>query len=432
MSPRTTSATTVDGGAGGSATPQSTASPVSYPTADLVQCPFPFFEQVRHDCPVARDPERGHFLVFRHEDVSAVLSAPDTFRATPHDGHGGPLSYEGGRMLGHVDGDVHTAMRRMFSRPLTPGRLKGWRVEVGEIVDALIDGFERDGEVEFVEGFAAPIPALVLCRLISIPGDTEDYALVRSWTRMLIEAAERQLPAEALAVGNLHAFLAELVERRSSEPGDDVLSELISLQRERDGVLDVPQIVTLASELVAGGIITTAQLIANAMMLLLRHPDQLADIRATPALIPAMLEEALRVESPVQSKHRWAARDATINGVDVPAGSDVLLIYASGNRDEERFPDPDRFDVQRPMRTLKRHLAFGLGEHFCLGAPLARMEATIAFERLFARLPNLRLADPGQTEFPMFDSYHFRSVRTLRVAFDVQAPDPHPSTQEST
>ena len=144
----------------------------------------------------------------------------------------------------------------------------------------------------------------------------------------VIEAAERQLPAEALAVGNLHAFLAELVERRSNEPGDDVLSELISLQRERDGVLDVPQIVTLASELVAGGIITTAQLIANAMMLLLRHPGrELADIRATPALIPAMLEEALRVESPVQSKHRWAARDATINGVDVPAGSDVAAPY---------------------------------------------------------------------------------------------------------
>lgn len=335
-------------------------------------------------------------------------------------------------MLGHVDGDVHTAMRRMFSRPLTPGRLKGWRLEVSAIVDALIDGFEADGEVEFVEGFAAPIPALVLCRLISIPGDSEDYALVRGWTRMLIEAAERQLPAEALAVGNLHRFLEELVERRSAEPGEDVLSELISLQRERDGALDVPQIVTLASELVAGGIITTAQLIANAMMLLLRHPDQLALVTAEPALIPAMLEETLRLESPVQSKHRWAAHDATINGTEIPAGSDVLLIYSSGNRDDQRFHDPDQFDVRRPMRTLKRHLAFGLGEHFCLGAPLARMEATIAFERLFARLSDLRLADPGQTDFPMFDSYHFRSVKTLRVAFDARATSTHPSTQEST
>lgn len=403
---------------------------VTYPAGELVQCPFPFFDEARRDCPVARDPIRGHYLVFRHEDVSAVLSAPETFRATPHDGHGGPLSYEGGRMLGHVDGDIHTAMRKLFSRPLTPGRLKAWRTEVAEIVDALIDGFEGAGEVEFVEQFAAPIPALVLCRLISVPGDSEEYGLVRGWTRMLIEAAERRLPAESLAVGNLHAFLAELVERRSVEPGEDVLSELIALQRERDGDLDRAQIVTLASELVAGGIITTAQLIANAMMLLLRHVDQLARVQAEPALIPAMLEEALRLESPVQSKHRWTLTDTSINGTEIPAGSDVLLIYASGNRDEERFPDPDRFDVDRPLRTLKRHLAFGLGEHFCLGAPLARMEATIGFERLFARLSGLRLADPDQTEFPMFDSHHFRSVKTLRVAFDPRSVSAPPSTEK--
>jgi cytochrome P450 len=395
-----------------------TASEVAYPTADLVQHPFPFFAEERERHPVSRDP-RGHYLVFRHEDIAAALQQPDVFRCAPHDGHGGPLAYEGGRMLGHVDGPAHTVMRRMFTRPLTPGRLKAWRDEVQAIADSLIDRFDPAGTVEFVEAFAAPIPALVLCRLISVSGESEEYQLVRGWTRSLIEAAERRVPAEQLAVGGLHGFLAELVQQRSAQPGEDVLSELIGLQREQEGELDLGQIVTLASELVAGGIITTAMLIANAMMLLLRNPDQLERVQNDSSLILPMLEETLRLESPVQSKHRWTSQDVVLGGTKIPAGSDVLLVYASGNRDEERFADAERFDVDRPPRTLKRHLGFGLGEHFCLGAPLARMEATIAFERLLARLTNFRLTDPSQNDFVMFDSYHFRSIRTLHVSFDL-------------
>lgn len=399
-----------------SATDQTTPE-VDYPTADLVQCPFPFFAQERERHPVSRDP-RGHYLVFRHEDIAAALQQPELFRCAPHDGHGGPLAYQEGRMLGHVDGDVHTVMRKMFTRPLTPGRLKTWRAEVEAIVDSLIDRFEPAGMVEFVDAFAAPIPALVLCRLISISGDSEEYELVRGWTRSLIEAAERRVRAERLAVGGLHGFLAELVRQRAEDPGDDVLSELIGLQREQEGELNLGQIVTLASELVAGGIITTAMLIANAMMLLLRNPDQLGRVQSDSGLILPMLEETLRLESPVQSKHRWTSQDVVLGGMKIPAGSDVMLVYASGNRDEERFPDGERFDVDRPSRVLKRHLGFGLGEHFCLGAPLARMEASIAFERLFARLGNFRLTQPSRDDFVMFDSYHFRSVRTLRVSFD--------------
>ena len=219
------------------------------------------------------------------------------------------------------------------------------------------------------------------------------------------------------AVGHLHAIVAKIVQARAQTPGEDIISELVEGARARG--IDSDQLVTLGSELIAGGIITTAQLISNAMMLLLRNADQLDAVRTNPKLIAPMLDETLRLESPVQSKFRRATRDVEIAGVKVAAGSNILLVLAAGNRDPTRFPGPRPLSTcSGPRSTLKRHFGFGLGAHFCLGAPLARTEARIAFEHLLPRLPRPSRLDDARNDFSVYNSSHFRAVKELTLLFE--------------
>jgi cytochrome P450 len=178
-------------------------------------------------------------------------------------------------------------------------------------------------------------------------------------------------------------------------------------------------LVTICTELLSGGVVTTAQMMVNAMLLLLENPEQMAPVRADFSLIPWMFEEALRVESPVQSLTRVCVADCEIGGVKIPAGAKVLMVFGSANRDPERFPYADTFDVSRPHDQLKAHFGFGSGRHFCLGAPLARREGEIAFQHLFGRLGQIRLAE-GRNDFRHIASTHFRALRSLYLEFDRQ------------
>jgi cytochrome P450 len=396
-----------------------------YPSAELVECPYPFFDRVRQEEPVRLDPETGIYQLFRHEDILFVLRHGEIF---PHTGvdTGGGISYEGVPMISATGPPEHTAMRRLAFGPFKPGRLKSYEPMIAEFASHLIDRFVDRGGVELVEEFAIPLPALVTCRLMGLPEEGPDFDFIVD--RMSMKSSDKPgVTDQGLGLSEhghrrrrrdgIHEYMRDALLERYGQPGDDILSELVRDQVQRDGAFNLPYLVTICTELLSGGVVTTAQMIVNAMLLLLENPEQMAKVRADHSLIPWTFEETLRVESPVQSLTRICVADCELSGVKIPAGSTVLMVFGSANRDPERFPDPDRFDVERSRDQLKMHFGFGHGRHFCLGAPLARREGEIAFRHLFTRLGEIRLAE-GKNDFRHIASTHFRALRSLHLEFD--------------
>jgi cytochrome P450 len=400
------------------ATPDGAAM-VEYPSTKLIDCPYPFFDEARVEHPVARSATTGEFLVFGHKEIAHVLRRTDIFSSVFPEGRPN-FDYHGATMISAYDPPEHKTIRSFAYRPVTPGRLKGYEPIARRVAEQLVDTFADRGTVEIVRDFAAPLPAQFMCTLMNLPTEGDEYLKILSYwggngtgVTGSIDATEEE---KAERSNYRNEYIAGKLRERHEEPGEDILSELVQAQIERDGEFDLPYLVPISNELLAGGIITTAQLIGSAMALLLRHPDQLAAMISDRKGISRMLEETLRCESPVQSQDRIAARDTELGGVKIPAGSRVLAVLSSGNRDDTVFEDPERFDTSRPMSTLKRHYAFGYGAHFCLGAPLARLEATVAFNTLFDRLENFRLAQPEELNYA--PTTHFRAITELQVAFD--------------
>jgi cytochrome P450 len=263
------------------------------------------------------------------------------------------------------------------------------------IADELIDRFIGRGEADFRTEFAERLPRRVSMEILGMP--VEDEPKFAEWfggqgprgTRL---ASPEEQERETQNKRNLADYMKAFIVERAERPADDYLSALAAAQVERDGKLDVPYLVTEAVGLFGAAVGTTMHFLSNSMLLLLQHPDELGALRDDSTRMRAFLEEALRTESPVQWSSRVAAVDTELHGVPIPAGTNVLLVWGSGNRDPEKFEDPERFWVGRPS-VAKHHLAFGYGMHMCIGAPLARLEAQISFEQLLSRLRNLRLAD---------------------------------------
>jgi cytochrome P450 len=387
-----------------------------YPSLELNECPYPFFERALEQAPVYQDRESGVFLVFRHADIQFVLRRSDLFA-----GVNGSVSYSGCPMISATEPPDHKPLRDLAYRPFTPKRLREYTPMVLRHTTALIDRFVDHGEVELVDQFAVPLPGLVICELMGLPTEGDEFESILD--RMSLRAPDHSRGKLAIGTTTLeplartHEQLKQVILERHEQPGDDILSEIVAAHVAKDGELNLELMVTVATELLAGGILTTAQMIANGTMLLLQHPDQLEKVRSDSSRIPRLLEETLRFESPVQSRSRQALVDVEVGGVQIPAGSEVLVVNAAGSRDPRRFPDADRFDVDRPRDQLKDHFGFGYGIHFCLGAPLARLEGGIAFEHLLTRLPNLRFA-PGKNDFRHIERTHFRAVRRLHLEFD--------------
>ena len=391
-----------------------------YPSTELIECPYPHFDRAREETPVYFEESTQMFVVYRHEDIMFVLSHPEVFPHQPINDNG--IMFGDVPLISSVGPPEHTAMRRLAFEPLKPERLKSYEPLIAEISDSLIDAFIAEGSLEFVEQFAIPLPARVICRLMDFPEEGPDFQLIVDSLSM--KSADKPGTSD-VGIGfdrgakrtGIHDFIRDALESRQTNPGDDILSQILQTQIARDGSLNMPLLMTICTELAAGGVITTAQMMGNALMLLLQHQEQMAKVRADHKLIPWVLEESLRLEAPVQSEPRISVSDATVGGVDIPAGSTVLVVLGSGNRDPERFTEPERFDVDRSRDQIKAHLGFGYGMHFCLGAPLARLEGTIGFRRLFDRLGEIRLA-PGRNDFAHIASTHFRALRWLQIDFD--------------
>jgi cytochrome P450 len=393
----------------------SAAEPTVYPSK-RAECPYGLYARMRAEQPVYEDTEARSYIVWKHEDIAHVLANPDEFPVLEVDDNPAKhaLTYEGMHHLGLQNPPDHGPMRQFLSRPFTPGRIRGYIPMITATADRLIDGFIERGEAEFVGEFGYPLPASVICQLLGLPGEGEIFDFVKRWSTIFVAASD----ASVADIPAMHIFIREQLVERYAEPRDDVMSEMVRVQVERDGELDLRYLVTLATELVAGGVLTTGQVIAHSLLLLLENPEEMGKVRGNASLIPPMFEEALRLELPIQYRDRVTTKDVELSGVKIPAGARLWLVYASGSRDEARFDEAEKFVVDRPNRDLKGHFGFGYGAHFCLGAPLARLEGRIAFERLFDRIGEIRLAEGHVPRHLDSDRQLFRGLEELHIEFE--------------
>lgn len=358
---------------------------------DLVADPYPAFRQWRAERPVSRPHERL-FVLSRFEDCEAVLAdasfGHDDSRSRV--GAGGNSGKVNARSFLAMNPPDHTRLRRLVARAFTPSRVRGLAPHIEAIVDKLLDGL--DERFDLVEQLALPLPVEVISELLGVaPGDR---AHLVAWSAALTRALDPGFlvpegeRAHQLAARDAFAgYLRSLVSSRRRAPGDDLMSALVQVHDEGDALSEDELISTCMLLLVAGHE-TTRGLIGAGVLALLRHPGELARLQDEPQLVERAVEEVLRYDPPVQLIAREALRDSEVAGTTIPAGAFVLLLLGAANRDDAQFEDPDRFDVSRDAR---RHLTFGHGIHFCLGAPLARLEASVALRRLLPKLSQLRI-----------------------------------------
>jgi cytochrome P450 len=274
--------------------------------------------------------------------------------------------------------------------------VESMRPRIEAIVDELLAEITPRGEMDLLTDYAAPLPIIVIAELLGMP--PEDRVQLRSWSDRMatfIDGTIRDagIPEAAVAADAMCAYMESIIEQRRREPKDDLISALVSAREEKDQLSDDELLATIGLILGAGHE-TTTNLIGNGVLALLRHPDQLAKLRREPELIETAVEELLRFDSPVQATSRIPIRDIEVRGVAIPAGREIGLYLGSANHDPEVFPDPEVLDI---TRDDGRHLSFGHGIHFCLGAALARLEGQIAIRALAERLPGLKLASSDLT-----------------------------------
>ncbi|OIK03200.1 cytochrome P450 family protein [Streptomyces monashensis] len=366
---------------------------------DLVSHPYDVYRRLRATAPVHRitGPDgTAAWLVTRYEDVRAALADP---RLSLDKRHASAGAYKGFSLPPALDANLlnmdppdHTRIRRLVGRAFTPRRVQQLRGPVRRTADELLDSLGPHGSTDLVASYAAPLPVTVICDLLGVPaGHRPDF---RIWTDALVAPDPARPEAAKEAVVAMLGFFTGLLAAKRAQPADDLLSDLIAVRDEGDR-LSEDELMSLAFLILFAGYENTVQLIGNAVLALLQHPDQLAALREDPARIPAAVEELVRFEGPaLLGIRRFPVEDVTIAGVTIPAGETVWVSPAAANRDPERFPDPDRLDLSRDATG---HLALGYGIHYCLGAPLARAEVEIALAALLERFPELALAEGDPT-----------------------------------
>jgi cytochrome P450 len=365
------------------------------PADGLLEHPYDVYRRLRETAPVHRitGPDgTPAWLVTRYEDARAALADPrlslDKRHATAGTYQGFSLPPALDANLLNMDPPDHTRVRRLVGRAFTPRRIERLRAPIRETADRLLDALGTEGTADLVAAYAAPLPITVICDLLGIPeGGRRDF---REWTDTLIAPDPAHPGAAKEAVVAMLGFFTRLLADKRAEPADDLLSDLIAV-REKGDRLSEDELMSLAFLILFAGYENTVQLIGNAVLALLQHPDQLAALRRDPGQVAGAVEEFARFETPGSlAIRRFPVEDVTIAGVTVPAGETVWVSLASANRDPARFPDPDRLDL---ARDTSGHLPLGHGIHYCLGAPLARAETEIAVAALLERFPVLALTD---------------------------------------
>jgi cytochrome P450 PksS len=385
--------------------------------------PFPLYARLRREAPVSRhmEPDRKVpvWLVTRYKDAVEVLRHPRLVkdpRALTDEARSryfrleelSPLSQH---MLS-ADPPNHTRLRSLVSKVFTPRRVEELRPRIEAICQQLLDTAQPQGSVDLLDAYAFPVPITVIAELLGVP--LEDQHQFREWTGALVNPrGHGGVEGQRKAGMQFITYFQELIARRRGDPRDDLLSGLMAVEEQGDR-LNPLELVAMLFLLLLAGHETTVNLIGNGMWALLKHPEQFERLRADPSLIDSAVEEMLRYASPVEtSTSRFTVEELELFGQRIPAGELVSASLLSANHDPEQFPEPERFDI---TREPNRHIAFGFGSHFCLGAPLARLEATLAINALLARLPRLCFAtDPATLQWR--ESALIRGLKQFPVAF---------------
>ncbi len=396
-------------------------------TDGLLTHPYAVYDRLRDTAPVHRvtGPDGSPaWLVTRYDDVREALADPllslDKRHALPGGYKGFALPPALDANLLNMDPPDHTRIRRLVGRAFTTRRVEQLRAPIRRTADRLLDALGTNGGphggTDLIAAYAAPLPITVICDLLGVPDEhRRDF---RAWTDVLVAPDPARPQAAKEAVVAMLGFFTQLLADKRKEPADDLLSDLIAVRDESDsagnGRLTEDELMSLAFLILFAGYENTVQLIGTAVLALLQHPGQLAALRADPTRLPAAVEEFVRYDGPaLLAIRRFPREDVTIGDVTVPAGETVLLSLAAANRDPRRFPDADRFDLGRDATG---HLALGHGIHYCLGAPLARLETEIALAALLERLPDLQLdGDPGDLRWR--PSLRARGLLTLPVTY---------------
>jgi cytochrome P450 len=393
--------------------------------------PYETFARLRREAPVAwvdepARPERdveagpGFWAVTRHADVDTVSRNQATFSSSLgttflHDPRPNELPLLRQMML-NMDPPEHTNLRRIVSRVFTPKAVAELVTSIEGYAAAIVDRVGPKGEVDFVEDIAAEMPLLVLADVLGIP--SSDRHLLFDWTNRLIGYDDPEFGGDEerfrSAFTEMFAYAAEQTEQKRAHPGDDVWSRIVNAEVDGERLTPV-ELDRFFQLLVVAGNETTRNHLTGAVYALSLHPDQRDRLRADPELLPRALDEVLRWWPPVIQFRRTATEDTTLAGQPIAKGDKVVIFYASANRDEAVFSDPDRFDIDRDPNP---HLSFGVGPHFCLGATLAKLEARVMLSELFRRLPDLEVSGPPER----LRSNFINGIRHLPVRFTPVAP----------
>jgi cytochrome P450 len=409
----------------------------------IQNCPYPHYQSMRETAPVFKVPGMGIWLVTTHDLCLEVIRDWQTYSS-----NFGATAMPGSKELSQrllavrnemggyppvstmlsADPPIQTRYRKIVSKAFTPKAIAGLEPIIREITVRLIDSWIEKGSIEFVSEFGVPLPVEVIARALNVPDDRlGDF---KRWSDDSIAGIGTQLTDDQRVeaergIIELQLFFAEQIEKRRREPGDDILSNLVAAKIEPDDVdddgnpldqreLEMPEMLSILQQLLVAGNETTTKMLTEMMRLLAENPGEWEKVRANPSTVRAVVEETLRLSTPTQGMWRVVTRDVTLGGVDIPAGSRLVVMFASANRDANVFQD---FDGFCPARTdLGEHLAFGKGTHYCLGANLSRLEGKVALEELVARLSSISLAESNNFEY--LPSFMLRGLKRLDLAFE--------------
>ena len=375
--------------------------------------PYPLYSEMRAVSPVLRvPPPFDAWMVFDYDGVRRVLTDVETFSSR----------VPAPQWFIFFDPPVHTKLRGLISRAFTPGVVTGQEARIREISRTLLDAHSDGGEIDLATEYSVPLAMRVISGMIGIP--ESEWARFRAWSDIIMrlsfsrsggEEAEKAKTDYRGTTAEMGVWIGEMIGDRLRDPQPDLLTRLV--EAEVDGQrLNSHDILGFIQLLIAAGQETTANLINNMMLALMENPGELELLRSNGDLLPGAIEEALRYRSPLQWLMRVPRREVELHGQTIPAGSLVLAVVGSANRDEKQFPNPDRFDIRREPNS---HLAFGHGIHFCLGAALARLETRIALSDLLGRFRSFELA--GRTPWVPRQALNVLGPASLPIRFELSA-----------